>query len=75
VYPIGRKYLSCVNIFFFPKQDERKSIASNIISFVVKSILPETTSILDSRLLPPSEQQICLLRKVLAAGMVDRLAK
>ncbi|CAF3590338.1 unnamed protein product, partial [Rotaria sp. Silwood2] len=40
-----------------------------------KSILPETTSILDARLLPPSEQQICLLRKVIAAGMVDRLAK
>lgn len=30
---------------------------------------------LDARLLPPSEQQIFLLRKVLAAGMVDRLAK
>ncbi|CAF3153468.1 unnamed protein product [Rotaria socialis] len=42
---------------------------------IVKSILPETATVLDARLLPPSEQQICLLRKVLAAGMVDRLAK
>ena len=42
---------------------------------LVKSILPETASILESRLLPPSEQQLCLLRKILAAGMVDRLAK
>jgi hypothetical protein len=41
----------------------------------VKSILPETKSILDVQLLPPNEQQIHLLRKVLAAGMVDRLAK
>ncbi|CAF3981781.1 unnamed protein product, partial [Rotaria sp. Silwood1] len=34
-----------------------------------------TTSILDACLLSSSEQQICLLRKVLAAGMVDRVAK
>ncbi len=41
----------------------------------MKSIVPETVSMLDARLLPPTEQQIYLLRKVLAAGMVDRLAK
>lgn len=42
---------------------------------IVKSILPETAGILDARLTPPNEQEICLLRKILAAGMVDRLAK
>lgn len=61
-----------VNIVFC--YSERK-IGQKHLFLSVKSIIPETTSILDSRLLPPSEQQICLLRKVLAAGMVDRLAK
>lgn len=41
----------------------------------VKSIVPSTASMLDAPILPPTEHQLFLLRKVLAAGMVDRLAK
>jgi hypothetical protein len=62
-------------LFSTKERKKEKTIKSIIFFILVKSILPETKSILDSRLLPPSEQQICLLRKILAAGMVDRLAK
>ncbi|CAF3953492.1 unnamed protein product [Rotaria sordida] len=65
----------CMHYGLRPKaMTEIRKIRRQLIQ-IVKSILPETASILDARLLPPSEQQICLLRKVLAAGMVDRLAK
>ncbi|CAF1497028.1 unnamed protein product [Rotaria sordida] len=65
----------CTHYGLRPKaMTEIRKIRRQLIQ-IVKSILPETASILDARLLPPSEQQICLLRKVLAAGMVDRLAK
>ena len=56
----------------------RKSLDADLTdatSASVKSVVPETAALLDARLLPPSEQQLFLLRKVLAAGMVDRLAK
>lgn len=75
--PIGRKK-PCLCCFFFSLTKQRLRLDGkklHLIFFSVKSILPETTSVLDARILPPNEQQLCLLRKILAAGMVDRLAK
>ncbi|CAF3964301.1 unnamed protein product, partial [Adineta steineri] len=72
----SKNYLTvCTHYGLRPKaMTDIRKIRRQLIQ-IVKSILPETASILDSRLLPPTEQQICLLRKILAAGMVDRLAK
>ncbi|UJR14756.1 hypothetical protein I4U23_001746 [Adineta vaga] len=65
----------CTHYGLRPKaMTEIRKIRRQLIQ-IVKTILPETATILDARLVPPNEQQICLLRKVLAAGMVDRLAK
>ncbi|CAF0856362.1 unnamed protein product [Adineta ricciae] len=65
----------CTHYGLRPKaMTEIRKIRRQLIQ-IVKTILPDIAAILDAPLVPPNEQQICLLRKVLAAGMVDRLAK